>query len=60
MLLAMVLTQQMVLLFVLTCGVGVVMLVQGLSKHALERRASRCSNCGRDRKDGVACDCLQR
>jgi hypothetical protein len=56
----MVLSQQVVLLFVLTCGVGVVMLLQGLSKHALERRTSRCPNCGRHVKPGRACDCLHR
>jgi hypothetical protein len=56
----MVLTQHVVLLFVLTCGVGAVMLLQGLSKHALERRTSRCPNCGRQVKHGRACDCLHR
>jgi hypothetical protein len=56
----MVLSQQVVLLFVLTCGVGVVMLLQGFSKHALERRTSRCPNCGRHVKPGRACDCLHR
>jgi hypothetical protein len=55
----MVMTQQVALLLALTCGVGVVMLLQGLSKHALERRTSRCPNCGRQVKDGRACDCLQ-
>jgi hypothetical protein len=56
----MMLTQHVVLLFVLTCGVGVVMLLQGLSKSALERRTFRCPNCARPVKQGRACDCLHR
>ena len=56
----MVLTQHVALLLVLTCGVGVVMLLQGLSKNALERRIVRCPNCARPVKQGRACDCLRR
>jgi hypothetical protein len=56
----MVLTQHVVLLLVVTCGVGVVMLIQGVSKHALERRTSRCPNCGRELRYGRVCDCLHR
>jgi hypothetical protein len=55
-----VLTHHVLLLFVLTCGVGAVMLLQGLSKHALERRTFRCPNCARQVKQGRACDCMQR
>jgi hypothetical protein len=53
-------TQQVVLLFVITCGVGVAMLLQGISKNALERSTFRCPNCARPVKHGHACDCMRR
>lgn len=53
-------TSQLFLFLVLSCGAGVVMVLQGLSKHALERRTSRCPYCGREIESGRACDCLLR
>jgi hypothetical protein len=50
------LSPQLALLFVVTSGVGVVMLMQGLRTSLLRRRTVRCHTCGRLRHGGV-CEC---
>jgi len=57
---AIVISHQLLLICVISCGVGIVMILQGLSKSALERSTSRCPNCGRQIPAHRACDCLLR
>lgn len=46
------------LLYILSTGVGVVMVLGGLRTHALVRRSSRrCPSCGRLLRSQAACRC---
>lgn len=54
----MVLDPQLTMLFVLTTGIGYLMILSGVGKSLLEwRRARMCPSCGRDARAGCACSC---
>jgi hypothetical protein len=55
----MALSPAVLLLFVVTSGVGVVMLFEGMRSRLLVRRATvRCPSCGRELHAGASCRCL--